>query len=178
MKKIFIATGMLSFIFSTSALSYDGTINFVGKILDQTCSVTTGSKNLTVTLPAVSKTLLDTPAKTAALTPFVIELNGCDAGASSGGQSVKAYFEPNATTDFTTGNLNNTGTATNVQVQLLNADGNTPVILGKDVASQNTTATRIDASDVKLRYNARYYATGAATAGDVAATVNYTIAYE
>ncbi|EBP3943283.1 F17 fimbrial protein, partial [Salmonella enterica subsp. enterica] len=41
MKKIFIATGMLSFIFSTSALSYDGTINFVGKILDQTCSVTT-----------------------------------------------------------------------------------------------------------------------------------------
>nr|VUD24286.1 long polar fimbria protein A [Salmonella sp. NCTC 7297] len=70
---------MLSFIFSTSALSYDGTINFVGKILDQTCSVTTGSKNLTVTLPAVSKTLLDTPAKTASLTPFVIELNGCDA---------------------------------------------------------------------------------------------------
>lgn len=88
MKKTFIATGMLSFIFSASVLSYDGTINFVGKILDQTCSVTTGSKNLTVTLPAVSKTLLDTPAKTAALTPFVIELNGCDTGSSSGGQSV------------------------------------------------------------------------------------------
>ncbi|MBK0223904.1 F17 fimbrial protein, partial [Salmonella enterica subsp. enterica serovar Infantis] len=49
---------------------------------------------------------------------------------------------------------------------------------GKDVASQNTVATRIDTSDIKLRYNARYYATGAATAGDVAATVNYTIAYE
>lgn len=63
-------------------------------------------------------------------------------------------------------------------IQLLNADGSTPVVLGKDVASQNTVATRIDTSDIKLRYNARYYATGAATAGDVAATVNYTIAYE
>ncbi|ECG8572664.1 type 1 fimbrial protein [Salmonella enterica subsp. diarizonae] len=178
MKRIFIATGMLSFVFSGGVHAYDGTINFVGKVLDQTCSVTTGSKNLTVTLPTVSKALLDTSARTAALTPFVIELNGCDTGASSGGQSVKVYFEPNATTDFTTGNLTNTGTATNVQVQLVNADGNTPIVLGKDVASQNTAATRIDASDVKLRYSARYYATGAATAGDVAATVNYTIAYE
>lgn len=178
MKNIFVATGMLSLAFSGGVQAYDGTINFVGKILDQTCSVTTGSKNMTVTLPAVSKALLDTTAKTAALTPFIIELNGCDAGASSGGQNVKAYFEPNATTDFNTGNLTNTGTAKNVHIQLLNADGSTPVVLGKDVASQNTVATRIDTSDIKLRYNARYYATGAATAGDVAATVNYTIAYE
>ncbi|EBC1676158.1 F17 fimbrial protein, partial [Salmonella enterica subsp. enterica] len=36
----------------------------------------------------------------------------------------------------------------------------------------------INGGDVTLRYNAQYYATGAADAGDVAATVNYTVAYE
>lgn len=48
MKNIFVATGMLSLAFSGGVQAYDGTINFVGKILDQTCSVTTGSKNMTV----------------------------------------------------------------------------------------------------------------------------------
>ncbi|EEK9354885.1 F17 fimbrial protein, partial [Salmonella enterica] len=35
MKNIFVATGMLSLAFSGGVQAYDGTINFVGKILDQ-----------------------------------------------------------------------------------------------------------------------------------------------
>ncbi|HDC1420837.1 TPA: fimbrial protein [Salmonella enterica] len=180
MRKVIVIAalgGIIAFPF-TSATAFDGTINFIGKVVDQTCSVKTGSTNLTVTLPTVSKAALDTAAKTAALTPFAIQLTGCNTGASDGSQTVKVYFEPNAATDFTTGNLKNTGSATDVQVQLLNQDGSTPIKLGQDFASQNVMATHIDASDVTLRYAAQYYATGAAGAGDVNTTVNYTITYE
>lgn len=177
MTKIIIILGGLTLPFM-SAMASDGTIAFVGNVVDQTCSVKTGADNLTVILPTVSKAALDTAAKTAALTPFSIQLTGCNSGGSTGAQKVKAYFEPNATTDFTTGNLTNTGTATNVQVQLLNQDGTTPIKLGQDFSTQNVTATAIDAADVTLRYTAQYYATGVAGAGDVKTTVNYTITYE
>ncbi|HIF7993752.1 TPA: fimbrial protein [Morganella morganii] len=181
MQKCYIASGIISMLFSGSVMAYDGTINFIGKVVDQTCSVKSGSDNLTVTLPTVSKTALATPAKTAALTPFVIELSGCNPAAAEGAKKVKAYFEPNATTDATTGNLNiepGAGKATGVQIQLLNADGSTPIKLGKDVAAQGVTAANISAADVKLTYNTQYYATAVATPGDVKATVNYTISYE
>ncbi|ECZ0012481.1 fimbrial protein [Salmonella enterica subsp. enterica] len=177
MKK-YMAAAVLSYLSVSSAVAYDGTINFTGKVVDQTCTVSTASKNLTVTLPTVSKTALSTAAKTAALTPFAIELTGCNTGAEVGAKKVKAYFEPNATTDFTTGNLTSSGSAKNVQVQLLNFDGTTPVRLGMDVVAQNVTATPVDTANVKLRYNAQYFATGVATAGNVAATVNFTVAYE
>ncbi|EMW9312558.1 fimbrial protein [Salmonella enterica] len=181
MKPLFIVTGITFSLVVGSAMAADGTITFNGKVVDQTCSVDTASKNMTVTLPTVSEASLDTSAKTAALTPFVISISGCKTDAAEGAKKIKAYFEPNAGTDFTTGNLTNTASsdsAGNVQIQLLNQDGTTAIKLGQDFASQNVTATNIDADNVKMRYTARYYATGTATAGDVTATVNYTIAYE
>ncbi|MGS5368606.1 fimbrial protein [Escherichia coli] len=179
MRKIQFIIGMLAVASSSATLAYDGTINFTGKVVAQTCSVSSGSKNLTVTLPTVSEASLAAATNTAGLTPFTIELTGCDTSAASGAQNVKAYFEPNATTDYDTGNLNIAASgAGNVQIQLLNADGVTPIKLGQDVAGQDVTAVQIDNAAMKLRYNAQYYATATATAGDVSATVNYTIAYQ
>ncbi len=93
---------------------------------------------------------------------------------------MKAYFEPNANTDYTTGNLTNTTSsgASNVQIQLLNADGVKVIKLGQAAAAQNVDTVAINDANVTLRYNAQYYATGVATAGDVTSTVNYTIAYQ
>ncbi|EGI4366866.1 fimbrial protein [Escherichia coli] len=179
MRKIQFILGILAAASSSATLAYDGTINFTGKVVAQTCSVSSGSKNLTVTLPTVSEASLAAATNTAGLTPFTIELTGCNASAASGAQSVKAYFEPNATTDYDTGNLNITASgANNVQIQLLNADGVTPIKLGQDATGQNVTAVQIGNAAMKLRYNAQYYATAQATAGDVSATVNYTIAYQ
>lgn len=40
-------------------MAYDGVITFTGKVVSQTCNVTTGSNgNFTVTLPTVSKAAL------------------------------------------------------------------------------------------------------------------------
>lgn len=47
-----------------------------------------------------------------------------------------------------------------------------------DATGQKVTAVQIDNAAMKLRYNAQYYATAQATAGDVSATVNYTIVYQ
>ncbi|EID2633868.1 fimbrial protein [Escherichia coli] len=179
MRKIQFILGILAAASSSASLAYDGTINFTGKVVDQTCSVSAESENITVTLPTVSESTLSAETKTAGLTPFSIHLTGCNTSADEGAQKVKAYFEPNATTDYNTGNLNiASGGAGNVQIQLLNADGVTPIKLGQDSAGQNVTGVQIDNADMKLRYHAQYYATAAATAGDVSATVNYTIAYQ
>lgn len=179
MRKIQFILGILAAASSSATLAYDGAITFNGKVVDQTCSVTTGSKNLTVTLPTVSANSLDSSGKVVGLTPFTISLEGCNT-AATGAQNVNAYFEPNANTDYTTGNLTNTASsgASNVQIQLLNADGVKVIKLGQAAAAQNVDTVAINDANVTLRYNAQYYATGVATAGDVTSTVNYTIAYQ
>ncbi|MGV5904905.1 F17A fimbrial adhesin [Escherichia coli] len=180
MRKIQFILGILAAASSSATLAYDGTITFNGKVVDQTCSVTTGSKDLTVTLPTVSANSLDSSGKVVGLTPFTISLEGCNTVAATGAQNVNAYFEPNANTDYTTGNLTNTASsgASNVQIQLLNADGVKVIKLGQAAAAQNVDTVAINDANVTLRYNAQYYATGVATAGDVTSTVNYTIAYQ
>ncbi|EEV7644078.1 F17 fimbrial protein [Escherichia coli] len=179
MRKIQFILGILAAASSSATLAHDGTINFTGKVVDQTCSVTTVADPLTVTLPTVSTKSLDSTGKVAGLTPFTISLKGCNT-AATGAQHVNAYFEPNANTDYTTGNLTNTASsgASNVQIQLLNADGVKVIKLGQAAAAQNVDTVAINDANVTLRYNAQYYATGVATAGDVTSTVNYTIAYQ
>ena len=180
MRKIQFILGILAAASSSATLAYDGTINFTGKVVAQTCSVATGSESLSVILPTVSTATLSADTKTAGLTPFTIQLTGCTVPATSGADKVNAYFEPNANMDYTTGNLTNTASsgASNVQIQLLNADGVKVIKLGQAAAAQNVDTVAINDANVTLRYNAQYYATGVATAGDVTSTVNYTIAYQ
>ncbi|EHH6748889.1 fimbrial protein [Escherichia coli] len=180
MRKIQFILGILAAASSSATLAYDGTINFTGKVVAQTCSVASGSEGLSVILPTVSTATLSDDTKTAGLTPFTIQLTGCTVPATSGADKVNAYFEPNANTDYTTGNLTNTASsgASHVQIQLLNADGVKVIKLGQAAAAQNVDTVAINDANVTLRYNAQYYATGVATAGDVTSTVNYTIAYQ
>lgn len=156
----------------SSAFAADGTITINGKVTDNTCVVTTPQgKNLTVTLPTVSKLSLASPGATAGRTPFTLGLTGCKVG-----DIVGTYFEPGATVDFATGLLNNAGSATEVKVQLV-GDNNLPirVLAGPQTNSQFVTVADTSAD---LNYYAEYYATGAATSGDVTTSVQYTIIYQ
>ena len=159
----------------SSAFAADGTITINGEVTDNTCVVTTPQgKDLTVTLPTVSKLSLASPGATAVRTPFTLGLSNCDVG-----DIVGTYFEPGPTVDFATGLLNNAGSATNVKVQLL-GDNNEPikVLAGPQQAnSQFVTVANADGS-ADLNYYAEYYATGAATSGDVTTAVQYTITYQ
>ncbi|OBX05544.1 hypothetical protein QV06_01660 [Gallibacterium genomosp. 3] len=176
MKKLALATLMGAVLaVSQGANAKDGTVNFTGEIKDNTCTVHTNSKNLTVQLPSVNKLALDAANKTAGLTLFSIQLDSCD------NVSAKAYFEPTpGKVDFTSGRVINTNTTTGgtVEIELLDSDGTTALSLAENAPNQNSQYQTITSANNKLRYFARYHAKGTAVAGAVAGSVDYTIAYQ
>ncbi|HBQ4247620.1 TPA: fimbrial protein [Escherichia coli] len=179
-KVIALAT-FVSAVFAGSAMAYDGTITFTGKVVAQTCAVNTEDTNLEVTLPTVATSSLKDEGATSGMTPFAIRLTGCSTNIV-GSENVKAYFEPSSNIDLATHNLKNTALsnkADNVQIQLLNSNGTSPILLGEADNGQDVQSEVIGTDgSATLRYMAQYYATGKSTAGDVKATVHYTIAYE
>lgn len=167
--------------FTASAFAVDGTITINGQITDTTCTISVdgGSNDATVTLPTVSSTTLGAPGATAGATPFTISLSNCSGTSLN---TASTYFEPGAYVDSTTGRLNidsaAADAATNVQVQLLNADRDA-IVAGASVANgQNDIPVDISSGNGTLNYFAQYYATGASTAGSVTTQVDYTMVYE
>ena len=123
--------------FTASAFAVDGTITINGQITDTTCTISVdgGSNDATVTLPTVSSTTLGAAGATAGATPFTISLSNCSGTSLN---TASTYFEPGAYVDSTTGRLNidsaAADAATNVQVQLLNADRDA-IVAGASVAN-------------------------------------------
>lgn len=156
----------------------DGTITFTGAITATTCKINGASApvNFTVTLPTVSATTLATVDAVSGRTDFRIALTNC-----TGGTNVHTFFEAGSTVDVATGRLINAGTATNVQVELLNKDNSAITIGASDgvgAGLQNSKSVAIVAGAANLDYYAQYHATsGAAGAGSVTSTVTYDISY-
>lgn len=173
MKKIILAASALA-LGSVAAHAADGTVTINGKVTDQTCKVSAESKNITVTLPTVGVGSLATAGTTAGRTPFTINLKDCKAG------QVSAFFETGGNVDAASGRLNNTGNASNVQVQLLSDSSKVISVLANAAQAPVTTKATVakDGDSAALNYYAQYYATGAAKAGDVATSVQYTINYQ
>jgi major type 1 subunit fimbrin (pilin) len=151
---IAIATGGLLGLASLGAQASDGTITFTGSLSDTTCSINgnaagTPANIPNVSLPEVSASVLGTAGATAGRTqPIVLALTGCS------------------------------GTATNVEVRLLNASFqpiNITSGLNNDMAANGATITGGAAT---LNYYGEYYATGKATSGAVRTSVNYTMQYQ
>lgn len=173
MKKIILAASALA-LGSVAAHAADGTVTINGKVTDQTCKVSANSKDITVTLPTVGVGSLATAGTTAGRTPFTINLENCKAG------QVSAFFETGGNVDAASGRLNNTGNASNVQVQLLSDSSVVIPVLANAAQAPVTTKATVakDGDSAALNYYAEYYATGAAKAGDVATSVKYTINYQ
>lgn len=178
MKKIILATSALV-LSSVAAHAVDGTVTINGLVTDQTCKVTNGSKDIRVTLPTVGVNSLAASGQTAGRTPFTINLENCKAG------DVSVFFETGSNVDAATGNLNNTGTAKNVQVQLLSDKSVVIPLLANATQSPLTTKTTIvgvtgtdTTGTAALNYYAQYLATGQATTGTVATSVQYTVNYQ
>lgn len=171
-QKLFVAVAAV--VGCSTAFAFDGTITITGKVNDQTCQIKTGTENLSVRLPEVGKASLNAANKTAAATRFTIKLENC----SPGNGNVLAYFEPGNT--IVGSRLKNTSTnsaAANVEIQLLN-NNMQPIDLSQNSASgQSSTSAPVNASEISLDYFAQYFATAAATPGEVTSSVNYTVVY-
>lgn len=156
----------------------DGTITITGTVVGQTCKVNGNSFGtpdaITVALPTVLTSNLAAAGTTAGQKQFSINITGCDAALST----VQTYFS-GSNIDSATGNLSNTGTAGNVQVQLLNSDSSTIDLSGADATAQNSEVANLDGSgNATLQYTAQYIANGgAASAGDVNTSVQFTMVY-
>lgn len=160
------------------AQAADGTITFNGEVTATTCLIngSVSPANLTVTLPTVSTSALGVAGATAGDTGFTLALTGC----SASGQGVTTHFEAGTHVDVATGRLNNTsGSAPEVQIQLLNAQGGV-IKVGASAVQQNAgTPVTITGGSATMNYTARYYANGAAaTPGTVTTSVTYTVAYQ
>lgn len=171
---LFCATG------AQFASAADGTINFNGELLSQTCTIAVDGvvspTVATVTLPTISTSLLTTAGQAEGRTGFNIQLTNCVGAATT----AAAFFNSGATVDPITGNLNNmTGTATNVQLQLVDAQGGAAIQAGNTNQRTQTTRNTIDGTGAaNMPYAVQYLATGATTAGTVISSVTYNVDYQ
>ena len=151
----------------------DGKVTFEGEILsDGTCKIETDSKNRTVTLPTVGKANLRLAGQTAAPVPFSITLKECnkvDAGNSAllfNGATAGQPYLPNTASS---------GKANNVGIQIVKVDGSQPDNVKASGTGEEKNGTVIQP---RFDYFAHYYATGAATAGEVEATATFQVQYK
>ncbi|WP_016836372.1 fimbrial protein [Herbaspirillum lusitanum] len=184
MKKIILSSLLAVAAAPAVSQAADGTITFNGTITAQTCTINGGTPSFAVNMPRVPTTALAAAGQTAGVVndSIRITLTGCSQNGASpaANGAVRAFFEGGPTVDATTRRLrNSTGTATNVQVGLINQDG-TDVAVG--AASQNTQyvplAGAAGSGAATLVYGSKYVATGAATAGTVITSVQYSLDFQ
>jgi P pilus assembly protein, pilin FimA len=75
------------------------------------------------------------------------------------------------------GNLGNTGSAKNVEVQLLDTS-DAVINLTNGFTGNGDLQLEAGASEASATYTAQYYSTGKATAGSVKATLQYSVSYQ
>ena len=185
MLKLAGAIAFVGLLTPLAANAADGTITFSGLLLDTSCGVqtvtgggTVTNGNFSVTLPSVLATALPSDGTTAGATPFTMVISGCPTSLAT----AKAYFS--GTNINTDGYLKNTdetggvsGAASNVELQLLNGDSSSIDLHGLNSASQGVAPATMSNGNGQINLQVQYHATGAATAGSVTSTVDYTIEY-
>jgi major type 1 subunit fimbrin (pilin) len=164
----------VSMFAAASAFASSGTIDISGKVEDSVCNIeaTGNAVGNTLVLPTVFKSELASDGATAGATGFQFAMTGCPTTGS-----VSAYFEI-TNVDSTTGNLVNKAAvpAENVQVQIMNADGE---VIDLNTNSYNGVVALDTAGAATIDYSAQYIAKGgAATAGDVETQLVYTVRYQ
>ncbi|MDB5768848.1 MAG: fimA [Collimonas fungivorans] len=189
MKKQSLIAAMLAAagLIGAPAFAIDGTINITGEIKGLTCSVSGGpgttpgtGGDFAVALLPVQTTALSADGAVAAAKPFSIVLGTTGGATCPDGTRAAILFDTSSPMiDPVTGNLKNstaTGSATNVQVQILDSlNANAPVNLA---SGNETTEVTAAGGTATLPFQAEYKATGgAATAGTVATSVGYTVIF-
>ena len=174
MKKIVLA--LLATTAASVAFSAPNTITFQGEVSEQTCSVNVNGNEDSpiVLLPTVPSSALGASGNTAGTTTFNIAITGCTASGATTTMGV-AFIGNNVTAN---GNLGNTGSAQNVELQLLDAAGGNTVDLTSPATVSGTHILNAGETAADHDFAVQYYANGSATAGTVISSVQYAISYE
>lgn len=152
-----------------------GTVHFKGEIVNAACAVDAGSIDQTIQLGQVRSAKLSASGKTSSPVGFNIQLDDCDttvATKASVAFSGNAVDKTNTTVLALQGSA--AGGATNVGIQILDQTG-TPLALNGTTFS---AATGLNDGTNIIPFQARYYATGVATAGTANADATFKVQYE
>ncbi|HHV6286693.1 TPA: fimbrial protein [Haemophilus influenzae] len=178
-----------------------GTVNFFGKVVENTCKVSTNNRDMSVVLNDVSKSHFTQKGDTAMPTPFTITLTDCATGGAGDNkaQKVGVYFyswdNADKANEYTLKNMTGPDKAQKVNIQLVKDNGvETIKVVGKETEdfthktnssakpAQNhiSASTSLTAGSIPLHFIAQYYSTGNndVTAGKVQTSVDFQIAYE
>lgn len=194
MKKLgLLATAISAAVFASSVqatgtAAQAGTINITGKVVNNTCSVTSGTATKNVKLPTVSSSQFTAEDQIVAKTQFQIGLENCLVASANNGQTVRLFFSPANVAAFNQakGILNNTytpstGTAAgNVGVAILTKNSEL-IPVGKDIDQYTQTGDKetLVQGMMFLDYFAAYYSLSTSvTPGEVQASVTYSLAYD
>lgn len=172
-KRLLVASAIVTLALPIQAtMAANGTITFTGDISNTTCNISVNGRNssTTIVFEPISASALSKAGEVASELPVTLTLTNCE----NPTENVRALFE-SPETDSITGNLKNKGSATNVQVQLMD-NSRQPIKLG-DGSQANGPSFKIVDNMATLDYFARYYATDKVEAGDVSTVVNYSISY-
>lgn len=152
-----------------------GTVHFKGEVVNAACAVDAGSVEQTVPLGQVrAKNLADVGATSSAV-GFNIQLNDCDTDVATKASVAFSGTAVDATnTTVLALQSSAAGGATNVGVQILDSQG-TPMTLDGGTFGAKSTLT--DGVNI-IPFQARYYATGTATAGIANADATFKVQYE
>lgn len=151
-----------------------GTIHFTGEVVNAACAVDAGSIDQTVKLGQVKTTTLATAGSTSSSVGFNIQLNDCDTTVAA--QAKVAFTGTAVSSTYATAlalQSSAAGGATNVGVQILDRTG---LALSVDGATFSAATTLIDGTNV-VPFQARYIATGTATAGTANANATFQVQY-
>lgn len=185
MKKLPLFVSLLTALLFNVAHAGDATIGVSGAVSDSTCKINGAVQNgssvtsVTINLGSVSKADFAAAGKlgnvvTGTTTSgFNIALTSCPASAM-----LSLALDGTGSIDASTGTYKNTaaGGASNMNVQIVNAENssNTPLNpFGSSSIGKITDAS----GSVNFLLGARYYATGAATAGAFTTTAGFSIIY-
>lgn len=180
-KLVFLSASVMSALFASQAFAVsNNTIAFQGEVTAEACSVTVNGNTAkpTILLPTVNVSALNGSGKVAGQTTFDIGVTSCG-GNNITSTAISTVFTGNNVSDK--GNLSNlaaTDAAGNVEIQILDTKGKGINFNDGSFSGAGDLTLAAGKKEASATYTAQYYATGAATAGAVEATMQYAISYK
>lgn len=152
-----------------------GTVHFKGEVVNAACAVDAGSVDQTVQLGQVRTASLAQEGATSSAVGFNIQLNDCDTNVAS--KAAVAFLGTAidaAHTNVLALQSSAAGSATNVGVQILDRTGAALALDGAIFSSETT----LNNGTNTIPFQARYFATGAATPGAANADATFKVQYQ
>ncbi|ERK13380.1 type 1 fimbrial major subunit FimA [Serratia fonticola] len=152
-----------------------GPIHFKGEVVNAACAVDAGSIGQTVQLGQVKTTSLAAAGDVSSTIGFNIQLNDCDSTVAT--QAAVAFSGTAVNATYPTALAlqgSAAGNATNVGVQILDRTGTALAVDGATFSA----ATTLSDGTVTVPFQARYIATGVATAGIANADATFKVQYQ